>query len=199
MASEQDNNGVFLGFYRVTYVAQIRAGSALMAAVNHRPLGLAVAIVTLVLDQLVKYTVTYPLALKSRMDEGIEILPIFRLRWLENRGVSMGFFHADTNLMRWILVGMTMLIAGFVAVWMWREKARQDVVALGLVLGGAIGNIVDRIRLGYVVDYADLHFGEWRPFLIFNLADAAITFGVLILLARALLLREKGAKTESMN
>lgn len=199
MASEQDNNGVFLGFYRVTYVAQIRAGSALMAAVNHRPLGLAVAIVTLVLDQLVKYTVTYPLALKSRMDEGIEILPIFRLRWLENRGVSMGFFHADTNLMRWILVGMTMLIAGFVAVWMWREKARQDVVALGLVLGGAIGNIVDRMRLGYVVDYADLHFGEWRPFLIFNLADAAITFGVLILLARALLLREKGAKTKSMN
>jgi signal peptidase II len=199
VASEQDNNGVFLGFYRVTYVAQIRAGSALMAAVNHRPLGLAVAIVTLVLDQLVKYTVTYPLALKSRMDLGLEILPIFRLRWLENRGVSMGFFHADTNLMRWILVGMTMLIAGFVAVWMWREKARQDVVALGLVLGGAIGNIVDRMRLGYVVDYADLHFGEWRPFLIFNLADAAITFGVLILLARALLLREKGAKTESMN
>ncbi|MCB4862048.1 MULTISPECIES: signal peptidase II [unclassified Sphingobium] len=168
-------------------------------SVHHRPLGLIVATVTLVLDQLVKYTVTYPLALKSRMDDGIEILPIFRLRWLENRGVSMGFFHADTNMMRWILVGMTMLIAGFVAVWMWREKARQDVAALGLVLGGAIGNIIDRMRLGYVVDYADLHFGEWRPFLIFNLADAAITFGVLILLARALLLREKGAKTESMN
>ncbi|GAY21099.1 MULTISPECIES: signal peptidase II [Sphingobium] len=168
-------------------------------SVHHRPLGLIVAAVTLVLDQLVKYTVTYPLALKSRMDDGIEILPIFRLRWLENRGVSMGFFHADTNMMRWILVGMTMLIAGFVAVWMWREKARQDVAALGLVLGGAIGNIIDRMRLGYVVDYADLHFGEWRPFLIFNLADAAITFGVLILLARALLLREKGAKTESMN
>ncbi|WP_205451907.1 signal peptidase II [Sphingobium estronivorans] len=170
-----------------------------MATVHHRPLGLAVAIVTLVLDQLVKYTVTYPLALKSRMDDGIEILPIFRLHWLENRGVSMGFFHADTNAMRWILVGMTMLIAGFVSVWMWREKARQDVAALGLVLGGAIGNIMDRVRLGYVVDYADLHFGEWRPFLIFNLADAAITFGVLILLARALLLREKGAKTESLN
>lgn len=168
-------------------------------SINHRPLGLIVATVTFGLDQLVKYTVTYPLALKSRMDDGIEILPIFRLRWLENRGVSMGFFHADTNMMRWILVGMTMLIAGFVGVWMWREKARQDVAALGLVLGGAIGNIIDRVRLGYVVDYADLHFGEWRPFLIFNLADAAITFGVLILLARALLLREKGAKTESLN
>lgn len=169
-----------------------------MSAINHRPLGLTVAIVTLALDQLVKYTVTYPLALQSRAEAGIEILPFFRLRWLENRGVSMGFFHADNDTMRWMLVGMTMLIAGFVGVWMWREKARSDVAALGLVLGGAIGNIVDRMRLGYVVDYADLHFGEWRPFLIFNLADAAITFGVLILLARALLLREKGAKTETL-
>ena len=64
------------------------------APINHRPLGLTVSIVTLALDQLVKYTVTYPLALQSRGDEGIDILPIFRLRWLENRGVSMGFFHA---------------------------------------------------------------------------------------------------------
>jgi signal peptidase II len=168
------------------------------AAINHRPLGLTVAIVTLALDQLVKYSITYPFALQSRGDEGIELLPFFRLRWLENRGVSMGFFHADTDMMRWALVGMTFLIAGFVGVWMWREKARQDVAALGLVLGGAIGNIVDRVRLGYVVDYADLHFGEWRPFLIFNLADAAITIGVLILLARALLLRDKSAKTETL-
>jgi signal peptidase II len=65
------------------------------------------------------------------------------------------------------------------------------------VLGGAIGNIIDRMRFGYVVDYADLHIGSWRPFLIFNLADAAITIGVLILLARALLLREKAAAKES--
>lgn len=162
---------------------------------THRPLGLTVAAITFFLDQLVKFVVTYPLALQSRGDEGIEILPIFRLRWLENRGVSMGFF-AGNDMMRWILVGMTMLIALFVAVWLWREKARQDVAALGLILGGALGNILDRIRLGFVVDYADLHFGGWRPFLIFNLADAAITIGVLILLARALLLREKGAKTE---
>ena len=169
-----------------------------MAVINHRPLGLTVAIVTLALDQLVKYTVTYPLALKSRLDEGIEILPIFRLRWLENRGVSMGFFHADTNVMRWLLVLMTVVIATFVAIWMWREKVRPDVAALGLVLGGAIGNIADRIRLGYVVDYADLHFGEFRPFLVFNVADAAITIGVLLLLVRALLMRDgKAPKKES--
>src|SRR3546814_4732965 len=80
---------------------------------------------------------------------------------------------------------------------MWREKARGDVLALGLVLGGALGNILDRVRFGYVVDFADFHIGEWRPFLIFNLADAAITIGVLILLARALLLRDKGTKVRS--
>src|SRR3546814_4271194 len=79
---------------------------------------------------------------------------------------------------------------------MWREKARGDVLALGLVLGGALGNILDRVRFGYVVDFAAIHIGEWRPFLIFNLADAAITIGVLIPLARALLMRDKGTTVE---
>ncbi len=65
-------------------------------------------------------------------------------------------------------------------------------------MGGALGNIVDRSRFGYVVDYADLHFGEWRPFLVFNVADAAITIGVLLLLVRALLMRDgKDKKKES--
>ncbi len=58
------------------------------------------------------------------------------------------------------------------------------------MLGGALGNILDRIRLGYVIDYADLHFGDIHPFLVFNVADAAITVGVLLLLVRALLTRE---------
>ncbi len=164
---------------------------------RHRLLGLSMAGFVLMFDQLVKYIVTIPLQLQSRGDEGLVFLPIFKLRWLENRGVSMGFFHASTDTMRWALVAMTCAIATFVAVWMWREKARADVIALGAVLGGALGNIIDRVRLGFVIDYADLHFGEWRPFLVFNLADAAITIGVLILLARALLLGEKGAKTES--
>ncbi|HEY0115440.1 MAG TPA: signal peptidase II, partial [Allosphingosinicella sp.] len=71
------------------------------------------------------------------------------------------------------------------------EKRRDDAWGLALVLGGALGNIVDRIRFGYVVDFADLHFGEWRPFLVFNVADAAITIGVLLLLVRALLTRKE--------
>ena len=78
---------------------------------------------------------------------------------------------------------------------MLRERKLGDVLALALVLGGALGNILDRIRFGYVVDYADLHFGTFRPFLIFNLADAAITIGVLLILARSFLSRDKPKET----
>lgn len=166
---------------------------------RHRVLGLVCALATLIADQFVKYMITFPLAMESRGEEGLELLSIFKLRWLENRGVSMGFLHADTETARWLLVGMTGLIALGVAIWLWREKALADVIALGCVLGGAIGNIADRVRLGFVVDYADLHFGAWRPFLVFNLADAAISIGVMILLARALLLREKSPNSENVN
>ncbi len=165
------------------------------AAGPYRTLGLCIALVVLIFDQIIKYIVSVPLALKSR--GVIELIPIFRLTWMENRGTAMGLFTAGSETARWGLVAMTTVIAVIVGVWLWREKARDDVLALGLILGGAIGNIADRSRLGYVIDYADLHFGGWQPFLIFNLADASITIGVLILLARALLLREKAPKPES--
>jgi signal peptidase II len=103
----------------------------------------------------------------------------------------MSFLSADSDGERWALVALTTVIAAGVAVWMWREKLRGDVLALSLVLGGALGNIVDRVRYGYVVDYADLHIGAFRPFYIFNLADACISMGVLILLARAFLISDK--------
>ena len=161
----------------------------------HRRLGLIVAAVLIALDQLVKYMVTHPLELPSV--DSIRLVSFFSLTWAENRGVSMGFLRADTELMRWLLVALLAAIAAGVTWWLWRERNRDDAFALGLILGGALGNIIDRARLGYVVDYADFHIGEWRPFLIFNLADAAITVGVLILLARALLLREKAASKET--
>ena len=124
----------------------------------------------------------------------IVLLPIFNFTYAENRGVSLGLFAAQSDAMRWALVAMTATVATCVAVWILREKNRWDIIALGLVLGGALGNIFDRARLGYVVDYLDLHFGEFRPFYIFNLADVAITAGVVLLLARSLLLRDKPAK-----
>ncbi|WP_375288681.1 signal peptidase II [Sphingomonas sp.] len=155
-------------------------------------LGLSVAVVLFVADQLVKWLVTGPLGIAALGDVHT-ILPIFDLRFVPNVGVSLGLFAATSDTTRWLLVAFTGAIAAGVLVWLWREQARWDQIALGLVLGGALGNILDRVRLGYVVDYADLHLGEWRPFLVFNVADAAITIGVLILLARALFTRDKPA------
>jgi signal peptidase II len=152
-------------------------------------LGLGIAALVFILDQLIKWLMTGPLQLQAIRQ--IVILPFFNLTWTENYGVSLGLLTADSNAMRWGLVALTGAIAVFVAVWLLREKKLGDITALALVLGGALGNIVDRGTAGYVIDYADLHFGEWRPFLIFNLADAAITIGVLIILARSFLSREK--------
>ncbi len=156
-----------------------------------RSLGFLIAAVIFIADQALKWLVMGPLALRDRFLQQIEIVPFFRLTWAENRGISLGLFTAEGETGRWILVAVTALIACGVVFWILKETAKADILALGAVLGGAIGNIVDRVRLGYVADYADLHFGEFRPFMIFNLADAAISIGVLIVLARSLLSREK--------
>jgi signal peptidase II len=141
--------------------------------------------------------VTGPLGLNVQ-DASLTVLPIFDLRFVKNVGVSLGLLPASGNMMRWLLVALTSGIAAGVLWWMLREKKRPDVMALGLVLGGALGNILDRTRLGYVVDFADLHFGTWRPFLVFNVADAAITVGVLILLIRALFVRDKAGQAPAV-
>ena len=147
------------------------------------------ALVIFIIDQLTKWFVSVPLALQARGQ--IEILPIFNLTWVENNGISLGLLNATTPTGRWMLVAMTAAIAIGVAWWITREEKRGDQLALSLVLGGALGNIVDRVRHGYVVDFADLHFGAFRPFLVFNVADAAISIGVVILLLRAFFVREK--------
>lgn len=154
-------------------------------------IGLTVALLVFIADQLSKWIVTYPLGLQQK--GVIDLISIFDLRWVENRGVSLGFLTAQSDTARWLLVAMTAAIATGVLAWLWREKNRWDAVALSFVLGGALGNIVDRVRYGFVVDFADLHFGEFRPFLVFNVADAAISIGVVLLIARAVLVRDKTA------
>ena len=158
---------------------------------RHRLAGLIAAALVYAADQLVKRAMVGPLRLP---EVGvIDLLPVFDLRWAMNFGVSFSLLSATSDETRWLLVALTGLIAAGVLVWLLRERAGPECVALGLVLGGAFGNIHDRVALGYVVDYADLHFGEFRPFQIFNLADAAISIGVLIILARSFLSRDKRA------
>ena len=156
---------------------------------RNRGLGLALATAIYLLDQWIKRLAEGPWRLR---EVGvIDLLPFFDLRWTQNFGVSLGMFEASSPEMRWGLVGLTGVIAVVVFTWLLRERRLGDIAPLGLILGGALGNIHDRARLGYVIDYADLHIGEFRPFLIFNVADAAISIGVVIILARALFMREK--------
>ena len=106
--------------------------------------GYALALAVFAIDQLTKWLMTGPLGLREVGQ--IVLLPIFAFTYTENNGVSLGLLSADTATGRWLLVALTAGIATGVAVWMTREKNRWDIVALGLVLGGALGNIVDRAR-----------------------------------------------------
>ena len=153
--------------------------------------GYLVALLVFALDQLTKWIVTGPLHIQDM--EHFYILPFFQFTYTRNIGISLGLLNATTEVGRWMLVALTTAIALGVAYWISREENRTDQVALGMVLGGALGNILDRTLHGYVVDFADLHFGAWRPFLIFNVGDAAISIGVVILLLRAFLSRKDQA------
>ena len=169
--------------------------TALVPRWRNRAIGLAIAAAIFAADQWMKHFVVDVLGLTQPSDHK-DLLPFFDFTRQNNFGVSLGMLQATSMEMRWILVLATAAIAALVLVWMLREKLLGDIGALALVLGGALGNIVDRVTLGFVVDYADLHFGEFRPFLIFNVADAAITIGVVLLLARTLFRREKRAPAQ---
>jgi signal peptidase II len=159
-----------------------------------KALGYGVALLVFLLDQLTKYWIVNIVRLPEV--GSIDVLPFFRLTFVGNVGVSMGMFTAQSDAGRWLLVAVTATIASVVAVWIAREKQRVDVLALGLVLGGALGNIVDRVRFGYVVDFLHFFWGD-RSFWVFNIADAAITCGVLLLLLRAFMTPEKGKTSDA--
>src|SRR3954447_9266596 len=169
----------------------------------NRQLGFAVALIVFALDQLSKWIIAGPMGL---VVEGQQyyVLPFFQFTLTHNNGISLGLLNATNPVGRWMLVALTTAIAVAVAYWIGREKNRLDRIALGMVLGGALGNILDRSRHGYVVDFLDLHFrgipsylcpsfddGLCRPFLVFNVGDAAISIGVVMLLLRAFLTRKE--------
>src|SRR3954451_22955859 len=159
----------------------------------NRTLGFTVALIVFALDQLSKWMVTGPMGLVEQGQQ-YYVLPFFQFTLTHNIGISLGLLNATNPVGRWMLVALTTAIAIAVAYWIGREKNRLDRIALGMVLGGALGNILDRSRHGYVVDFLDLHFGDFRPFLVFNVGDAAISIAVVILLLRAFLTRKEGPK-----
>lgn len=160
---------------------------------RNRIIGLVLALVLYAVDQWLKGYMQFTLDLEQVRN--INVLPFFDLTWVPNYGVSLGMLTATSMEMRWMLVGLTGLIAGVVAIWMLRERRLIDVIALAMILGGALGNIHDRYTIGFVIDFINIHFWGWTPF-VFNLADAAITLGVLIILARSLFMGEKSAPSQ---
>ena len=118
----------------------------------------------------------------------IELSPVFDLTMIWNRGMSFGALQSE-GIMRWVLVVVTLAIGVGFSVWMLRATRALTVFALALVVGGAIGNVIDRIRFGAVVDFFDFS-GLYFPY-VFNIADAAITVGaVLLFLDQFLLTRQ---------
>ena len=164
------------------------------ATARHRLFGIVLAAVIFIADQALKWYVIGPLGLRNDGDQ-LVVNAVFNFTRTSNYGISLGLLTAQSMEMRWLLVAMTGAIALTVLVWLLRERKLGDIIPLAMVLGGALGNIRDRVRVGHVIDYADLHFGTFQPFLVFNLADAAITIGVVIILARSFLIREKRPQT----
>ncbi|MEO6341134.1 MAG: signal peptidase II [Caulobacteraceae bacterium] len=143
----------------------------------------ALATAVIVLDQLSKFWMLNVYALAER--GSVPVLPFFNLTMVWNRGVSFGFLRADADLARWGLAAFSIAVAIGLAIWAKRVAEPLRAVALGLVIGGALGNVIDRIRFGAVADFLDfsgLHF-PW----VFNVADSAITVGVILLLLESLL------------
>lgn len=161
-----------------------------------RPLfrvGMAMAMVTIVLDQVTKLWVLHGIRLPDRYGNRIEISGIFDLTYTENRGVSFGLF-AGGMASRVLLSVLSLVVSVFLVRWL--MKIDRPVTAWGaaLILGGALGNVIDRIFYGYVVDFLDFS-GLGFPY-IFNVADAAINVGVGLLLLDALVLERRERVTE---
>jgi signal peptidase II len=131
---------------------------------TNRTIAYLFAALIFVADQLSKWLAAGPLGLILEGQQ-YKLLPIFDLTRVHNFGISLGLAQAQNDTQRWILVAVTAAIAIGVAWWIRKEESRGDQLALAMVLGGALGNIVDRVQFGYVFDFLDLHLARSGPFM----------------------------------
>jgi len=144
---------------------------------------LPVSGLVIALDQLTKFLVSTRLALYER----VEILPVLDFTHMHNPGAAFSFLAGASGWQRWFFSALAVIVGLALLVWLTRLKARTHAIlacALALILGGAVGNLIDRLRLGYVVDFIYAHWNE-RAFPAFNVADSAITVGAGLLLLDA--------------
>ncbi|WP_421933635.1 signal peptidase II [Phenylobacterium sp.] len=139
--------------------------------------GLAATVI--VLDQIAKAAILNLLG--TQAGSSMPVGGPFSLTLVWNQGVSFGLFRAEHDLVRWLLVAFSLIVAVLLGGWARRTERLAMGLGLGLVIGGAIGNAIDRIRFGAVVDFLDFQRLGFFPW-VFNVADAAITVGVVFLL-----------------
>jgi len=140
------------------------------------------SLLALVLDQGSKLAI----AGSMKLYESIQIMPFFKLTYVHNTGAAFSFLSEAGGWQRWFFAGLALMISVVIAVWLTRLKKHETLlaVALALVLGGAVGNLIDRLAYGYVIDFLDVYYESWH-WPAFNIADSAITLGVVLMLAES--------------
>ena len=158
------------------------------AFVTPSRIGFATAFLTLILDQATKLYALFIYDLPVR--EPVVLTPFVNLIVVWNRGISYGLFQQHTDLGRWILIVVSILAAIALSAWIRRTGGRVLAASLGLIVGGAIGNVIDRLAYGAVFDFIQLRIGDWSWY-VFNVADAAIVAGVVGLLYDSFVLERR--------
>lgn len=140
---------------------------------------LAISALVIGFDQFAKYLSIQRLSLVN----SLSVFPGFDLTLRYNRGAAFSLFANAFGWQRWFLIGFALVISIFIYVWLGRlpSKEKQEGLALSLILGGAVGNLLDRIFNGYVTDFLLFHYKHWE-WPAFNLADTAICIGVCLLI-----------------
>ncbi len=153
-----------------------------------RALGGLVAALTLAVDQANKLWLIFVFGIAAR--QPVELAPFFDVVFAKNPGISYSLFSARTGVQRFALLAVTLVATACLAFWLWRAKSRLVALALGLIVGGALGNAYDRLVYGFVADFYHFHVGSFSWY-IFNLADAAIVIGVGLLIVDSLFFGER--------
>ena len=152
--------------------------------------GLSLAVLVLILDQVTKWLVRDALWQPPRR---IELVGFLDLVPVENRGISFGLLQSESGAGVWLISAFALAVSAGLGFWLSRVRRLWPALALGLVIGGALGNLIDRLRLGWVIDFIDFHVAAWH-WPAFNMADAAITVGVAMLLIDGLFGKAKKPK-----
>lgn len=157
--------------------------------------GLAAAVIIALLDQLSKAWILGMFAGRPPNGRMVEVTGFFNLVLTWNRGMSFGLFNSDAALNTIVFTALAAIIVIALVLWLRGVRVTLLAVAIGLVIGGALGNVIDRLWRGAVVDFLDFHLGEWH-FFVFNLADAAISIGVGLMLIDSLLARREAPNSK---